>query len=385
MATDAKETKKQENGSRIVFESVIERGKFPTVDYIEKNAYENMPASWLKTFELQANAIKKYVGGKKRYNYSRDKGIMPFLERIAKDKMGVSVKDRWNPMDIVMVIAAKEKSITKKIEDIGNEKGLDSKQKLSKLNLYMKDLLKSRDMIPISLKALSKGATFAKLEEANLVKKSKGVTFKLKPRSVKCNLDMTKPPLLDTGEFSLDFYADDQENHLQIRNFQYSKPQGGPQTDITPRGGGAKLGKSSSIAIEKFLQGVGLSRPMSVVNDPMINVAGKFTKNQIDFWVKHFNKIKRYKLDGEKIKWDMPLELRNKITSLEEIIRYAIKHHKKDRSALGRLTSKLHCLRWVEVYYKISQKGKFNEWLSALYYGAKKEFGDMNGPFIKIY
>ena len=170
MASDAKETKKQENGSRIVFESVIERGKFPTVDYIEKNAYENMPASWLKTFELQANAIKKYVGGKKRYNYSRDKGIMPFLERIAKDKMGVSVKDRWNPMDIVMVIAAKEKSITKKIEDIGNEKGLDSKQKLSKLNLYMKDLLKSRDMIPISLKALSKGATFAKLEEANLVK-----------------------------------------------------------------------------------------------------------------------------------------------------------------------------------------------------------------------
>ena len=73
-------------------------------------------------------------------------------------------------MDIVIVIAAKEKSITKKIEDIGNEKGLDSEQRLSKLNLYMKDLLKSRDMIPISLKALSKGATFAKLEEANLVK-----------------------------------------------------------------------------------------------------------------------------------------------------------------------------------------------------------------------
>ena len=45
MATDAKETQKQENGSRIVFESVIERGKFPTVDYIEKTAYENMPAS----------------------------------------------------------------------------------------------------------------------------------------------------------------------------------------------------------------------------------------------------------------------------------------------------------------------------------------------------
>ena len=33
----------------------------------------------------------------------------------------------------------------------------------------------------------------------------------------------------------------------------------------------------------------------------------------------------------------------------------------------------------------ISQKKKFEEWLSVLYYGAKKEFSDINGPFIKIY
>jgi hypothetical protein len=37
------------------------------------------------------------------------------------------------------------------------------------------------------------------------------------------------------------------------------------------------------------------------------------------------------------------------------------------------------------MYQQISTKGKFNEWLSVLYYGAKKEFSDMNGPFIKIY
>ncbi len=385
MATDAKETQKQENGSRIVFESVIERGKFPTVDYIEKNAYENMPASWIKTFELQAEAIKKYVSGKKRYNYSRDKGIMPIIEKIARTKMGVSVKDRWNPMDIVMVKKEKEKSIIEKIENIGNEKGLVSKQKLSKLNLYMKDLLKSRDMIPISLKALSKGATSAKLEEANIGKTAKGIKFELKKGSVKCDLDMVDAPLFDTGEFALDFFVDGQENHLQIRSFQYSKPQTGPQTDITPKGAGAKLGKSSSIAIEKFLSGLGLERPVSPVNDPMIDVKGNFTKNQIDFWVKYFNKIRKYKLDGENINWDMPLELKNKFTGLGEIISYGVKHHEKNRSALGRITSKLHCLRWIEVYYQISKKGKFQDWLSALYYGAKKEFGEMNGPFIKIY
>ena len=37
------------------------------------------------------------------------------------------------------------------------------------------------------------------------------------------------------------------------------------------------------------------------------------------------------------------------------------------------------------MYQTISQKKKFNEWLSVLYYGAKKEFSDTNGPFIKIY
>ena len=39
----------------------------------------------------------------------------------------------------------------------------------------------------------------------------------------------------------------------------------------------------------------------------------------------------------------------------------------------------------IEIYYKISQKQKFKEWLSTLYYGAKKEFSNLNGPFIKIY
>ena len=35
---DARDTKKQENGSRLFFESVIEKGKEPTIQYIEKNA-----------------------------------------------------------------------------------------------------------------------------------------------------------------------------------------------------------------------------------------------------------------------------------------------------------------------------------------------------------
>ena len=42
-------------------------------------------------------------------------------------------------------------------------------------------------------------------------------------------------------------------------------------------------------------------------------------------------------------------------------------------------------LRYIEVFENISRRGRWSEFLSCLYYGAKKEFGDKNGPFIKIY
>ena len=44
---------------------------------------------------------------------------------------------------------------------------------------------------------------------------------------------MEKPPLFDTGEFSLRFFADKSEYALQVRSFRYSKPSTGPETDIT--------------------------------------------------------------------------------------------------------------------------------------------------------
>ena len=58
MASDARETQKQENGSLMVFESYIERGKIPTIPEIVNSVYPDMPAKWYATFELQAKALK---------------------------------------------------------------------------------------------------------------------------------------------------------------------------------------------------------------------------------------------------------------------------------------------------------------------------------------
>lgn len=380
------ETKKQENGSKVVFESVIEKGKFPTTPLIER-VYPNVPAKWVDNYKLQSQALKKYLGSNKGYVYSRDEGIMPFIERLANKEMGVTKKDAWNPMDIIMVKRQGQAKIMKEIEKIAYTKGMLPKDKLIKLNLYMKDLLKKKIMLPISLKEIKAGVKEAAIEESNVGAKSKGVKFSLVPKSLTCDLDVSKPPLLDTGEFGFKIQVDDEQVKVQVRSFRYSKPSTGVQTDLTPIGrqSGAKLGKTAAEAITDFLRKINLQRPPSPTQDPMIAVDGKFTKNQIDFWDKFYKQIKDVPIEKEKVNWDAPIDLGKQQVTFKKIIEYCLENKEKDRNVLGRLFSKLVTLRHIKMYQTISQKRKFDEWLSVLYYGAKKEFSDTNGPFIKIY
>ena len=102
MATNATETAKQENGSRVFFESVIEKGREPSDSEMFK-IYDGYNSEWKETYRKQVSALKSFIKSNKGYEYSRDTGIMPYIENLAKQMGGVSVKDRWNPMDIVMV------------------------------------------------------------------------------------------------------------------------------------------------------------------------------------------------------------------------------------------------------------------------------------------
>ena len=379
---DARDTKKQENGSLVFFEQLIEKGKEPTIAFVEKNAYPDMPAIWYYYYQLQGKALKQYLGNQKDYAYSRDDGIMPILETAAKN-MGVSTKDNWNPMDIVMVKKKQQAKIISQVQEI-DKSGDEKTAKLERLNLLMQELLVNKTLLPISLKGLTKTSKQAKIEEANLGKK-KQIKFKLKTNSLNCDLDMEKPPLFDTGEFSLRFFAGESEYALQVRSFRYSKPTTGPQTDITPKSGGAKLGKSSVEATRPFLKKLGLDLPPSVVKDPMITISGKFTTQQIDFWTNLYDKIKDVKIDGQKVSWDAPLVYGDRKSSFKNNLVTGLKNYEKDRNTLGRIFSKLHALRTIQLYQTISKKGVFDKWLETLYYGAKKEFSNLNGPFIKIF
>ena len=391
MAGDAIETAKQENGSRVFFEAYIEKNThdFAKLLPIVKKVYPKVNSEWMESYRKQAEALKKYLGSSKGYNYSRDVGFMPFIEDIAKKKCGVSVKDRWNPADIYMIKKTKENEVKKKLVEV--TKGPDKDVNLLALNAYMKTLVADKTMVPVSLKAIAIKTDKAKADLANMGGKGHGPSFKLKPNSVKCILDMGHKNEFefDTGEFAFDFYVGDEEIHGQARNFQYSVARNLVQTDLTPKGrsGGAKLGKVSSTALDDFLRKANLPRPASAAKDPNIDMPGKWTQANIDYWIKYIEGLQSQKIGGAKIDLgSLKVKSGNKeFGGAKAVIENAIAWEDRTRSAAGRFSSKLIGLRWAYTWVLIEKKGMLDEWLKTLYYGAKKEFSDKNGPFLKIY
>lgn len=394
MAGNAIETAKQENGSRVYFELVIEQKKDPIKDFAflanaVKKVYSNVNTDWMESYAKQSIALKKYIGNNRGYEYSRDNGFMPWIENIAKTKCGVSIKDRWDPADIYMIKKSRSNQIKSRIIEL--TKGTDKDANLLALNDYMRECMASFDMLPVSLKAIKKSTPSAKVEPANAGGKGKSLKFEVVPGSVKCLLDFghKNDYEFDTGEFAFDFKVGDEEIHGQARNFQYSKERNLVQTDLTPKGrsGGAKLGKVSSEALDDFLRKAGLPRPSSASKDPNIDMPGQWDEKNIKYWIKYIEALKTKKVAGRPIDLgQMKVKLGNKETQgADAVITAATMSEKKTRSSAGRFSSKLIGLRWAYTWHLIEQKGLMEDWLKTLYYGAKKEFGGKNGPFLKIY
>jgi len=391
MATSATETAKQENGSRVFFESVIETGKEPS-DAVMLKVYDGYNFEWKETYRKQAEALKKFLGSSKGYEYSRDSGIMPYIEGIAKKDCGVSVKDRWNPMDIVMVKKNMKKIVEGTIRELTNIDGISNQANLSLLNTYMKEALQDKILIGVSLKAISKNKKVASVELANMGgDKTARINIDLIPGSLKCTLTLGKKSnfLFDTGELGFDLKTESGgQIHGQSRNFQYSQARNVVQTDLTPKGkdAGAKLGKVSSVAMDKFFSDLGMTRPSSATKHPHIPPVGKWDDADKKYWINLFNKLKNNPMVdfGEVAVYQDNKKIGD---TFEEILENAIIYetNASDRSSGGRFSSKLIAMEWANTWVEISKKNKMKDWCRVLYYGAKKEFGSANGPFLKIY
>ena len=390
MATNAKETAKQENGSKVFFEHVIEKGREPT-DKVMLDVYDGYSPEWRNTYRKQTEALKKYLGSNRGYEYSRDSGVMPYIENIAKVQCGVSVKDRWNPMDIVLVKKNKKKIVEGTIKEITNIDGMSKEAKLNLLNSYMRESLKEKILVGVSLKAISKTKKTANAEVANAGGKSVPIKVDMVRGSLKCTLTLgrKKPFLFDTGELGFDMEtAKGGKIHGQSRNFQYSKDRNLVQTDLTPKGkdAGAKLGKVSSVALDSFLGGMGLHRPTSAAKHRHIPPVGKWNETDKKYWIDLYKKLNSSTMIdfGEVAVYENNKRVAE---GIENVIDYAIIYETKnaDRSSAGRFSSKLIAMEWANIWVTIAKQGKSKEWCTALYYGAKKEFGNSNGPFLKIY
>ena len=392
MATSAVETAKQENGSKVFLESVIEKGVEPSATEMFK-VYDGYNSEWKETYRKQVAAVKSYIKSEKGYEYSRDKGIMPYIEEIVKNDCGVSVKDRWDPMDIVMVKKNKKKVVEGTIRELTNMEGMTKESNLLILNAYMREALEDKVLIGISLKAIKLNKKKANVELANM-RGDKSTRVNIKPieGSVKCTLTLGKKKdyLFDTGELGFDLKTDvGMGIHGQSRNFQYSKARNVIQTDLTPKGkdAGAKLGKVSSVALDDFLSSIGLRRPPSASRHPNIPPVGQWQDNNKQYWINLYNDLKNssFKIDfGEIAVYENGVKIGD---TFEQILDKSIEYETddKDRSSAGRFSSKLIAMEWARIWTQISDKGKLEEWGRVLYYGAKKEFSSKNGPFLKIF
>ena len=409
MAGNAIETAKQENGSKVYFQKIVESTKIPTeaemLEVVVK-VYPDLAKNpglreiWMSTYAKQATALVNYLGNNKGYNYSRDEddGFMMFIENIAKTRCGVKTKDNWDPADIYMVRARKERDIRKHLDSI--TKSEDEMANIYSLNSYMRELIKSKDLVPVSLKAISKTKQTADLELSNMgtAGKQKEVKFEM-VGPLKCYFNYgtnnKTPTEVDNGEIAGQFKAGDSLVNFQTRNFNMSTPRGGVQTDLTPTGkdAGAKIGKASADAIDDFFSAnyakLQIIRPVNAGKDPNIPVVGKWSKEDKKYWVDFQKELSKWKVNGKPIDFgNLEVKAKNKSVSkgnFTNVLDYCIINENSTRYAAGRLSSKLTCMRWAYAWALIEKKGLMQEWLKTLYYGAKKEFRDTNGPFVKIY
>jgi len=362
---NAAETAKQENATRFVCEQFIEKGKMPPGNAIEK-IYPKYDDGWAQTFQMQAEALKGFLKGKTGYEYSRDQGIMPFVEKIAIEKCGVRTKDSWNPADIYIVKKSQKDKIQKKIKSIGDMSG-SKEAKLDSLNEYMRSEFISRNLIGISLKKLGKGV---KLEETN-VKGNKVEKIEMVKNSLRCDLDLNTKGEFNTGELAFQIKVDKALVNVQVRAFSGGVRES-TQMDMTGSGAAAKLGKvSSREAIDPYLAKNQLKRRMGTD----IPKVGAFTKATINEYLAEQQKLSRYRIAGMvtnfgKVKWE---------TSFKKARELEISNNR----TASQLSSKLQCFQWVNILYQLDRKKKLNEFLNVLYYGAKKQYATA-GPFLKI-
>ena len=254
----------------------------------------------------------------------------------------------------------------------------------------MYEALKSKQMIPISLKKIKLSAGVDIEEELNTGNPEKKDWNVLNP---KCLLELKDRNFVNS-EFSTHFQLSDPPGYkikLQIRNRQLSNPNGTVQLEcINESKPAAKLGTVPADLIDTFLKSNGLTKPHSISKHPQIpkQFPGNWSDAQIKYWVDLYNSISSKQIGGKPVdfgKVNVTGEGAD-ASGIESVIRNgALNESAVIRANNGRFRNILVAMEYVKVLQQLSDKGVINEFLNVLYFGAKKAFDPLNGSFVKIF
>lgn len=374
---NAAETKKQERGTALYFENYFEKGKHSTIKDLAR-VYPKMPPIWLQSYILQVEAFESSVGKLghspskiKGMVYSRDTGIMPYIDNFVLKNSPISNKDSWNPADIYVV---KKTAIPQIKKDLSRVLKSFPKKDLGlvyEVNKLLKGYMSEGTVFPVSLKKMNVGKP-PRFEISNYKKVTKKPIVKVKPNSVSFKLNIVNDNFANL-DMNFNMLVDDQNVKVQLRPFS-TKARDTVQIELTPVGGAAKLGKvSTNLALKPFLSKLGLKRVMGKDLPRVGQVDEKYLKrlvNSTRVTNTGLGKINFYVTNLKKDGLHNMVEMAEIEEDFEKVA--------------SRLSAKIQHLEWLKMMHQINQKGLFEEFLVMLYHGAKKTYA-LAGPFIKIY
>lgn len=160
-------TEQHETCSIIVFEKALKHGDPLITNYLDElsKVYPEIEGDkgWLTAFQAQANALVEYMRGHntKGYSFFRDDRFTEELYAHAKKLAGFNKKDAWNPADVWIV-----DNPNLRIKELLNTTSI------GELNDVLREGLKNKNIIPISLK---KTKSTASVQELNLEAQKKNV------------------------------------------------------------------------------------------------------------------------------------------------------------------------------------------------------------------
>jgi len=422
----------QEKASIVAFYNAIAKGASLEYDgdlELKKTLfkiYSDMNDEWYRSFLQQSKAIIGYIGHREgskdnSWVYAWYDGPVPATGIPKTDQTDVingvwdsftstqqrlfgSKKDSWNTVDVYI---AKRNQITKikqkvkEMEELFQVPNLSPEIYIGVINTYMANLLDDKELIPISLKLVSKSAARASLKETNLNVGTDKLTVKegAIESPLKTNFEIfTKSNELNFNTNSMTFNVNFTAGKYSTPYYWETRMSGNNQkTELKDRFVGVRGGLTNAKAQAGSI-------PVPLMKDLVRefgrydldhNISANLDSHKSD-WKTLLKGLMRdktipkdfgaMKIFGKDV---TPDEFIDKAFELDKMkpadIKLLYKVNKSKYSA--KLRQKLRQLLIMDAFVQAKKNGKLADFIGQSYYRAAKmnlSQADLSGPFVKI-